>query len=252
MRATVHCLGLILAGDESSGKEGVTKEERTMMRSTVRLLCVACLSLFLVRATGEEPSSKVRSVLPGVGVKGIVEIGMNADEAKRALAEFTGITEKRHYSYDRAMNTTNITHRIYYDNEGILAELDGNGFVKMIQISVKRRTEEEETFTGLLSGKLPVSTEKPISRESVVRLLGELEEVGGTEKFDREQKGVDLRYRMTAGGQDIEVMHYYSQGIYCLFDKGYLGRIGIFEKRPGKSKTIISKETGRPQKPTRN
>jgi len=207
----------------------------------VRLLRVLCLSLFLNQAMGEESSSGVRSVLPGVGVKGVAEIGMTADEAKRALAECTEITETRKYSCDRAMGTTSIIHRISYDSEGILAELDGNGYVKSIQINV-RPSPGEETLAASLSGELSFSAEKPVRRKSVVHLLGELEEVDAKEKVDRTLAGVDYRYRMTAKGNDIELMYYYSKGIYCLFSQGYLQRIGIFEKRDGEAQNIDDTE----------
>lgn len=196
---------------------------------------ILCTFALLGQILWGDPCSRALTIIPGVGINGIVTIGMTVNEAMGVLLKEENVSETRSYSYDGLSGLTNLTHMMVYEGLGVSAEFNSNGLVRMIEINVKP-SPREQVFSGVLAGELLIGGKVDVSKDAVVKILGELRAVSAGERVVCMLNHIDCSYRELENTHDIEVLYYHSKGIYCLFTNGTLQRIGVFSPRKPKPK----------------
>jgi hypothetical protein len=185
---------------------------KAMRKATTVILLAALVGCVYTRTLMD----KDVSLVPGVGINGIANIGMSVNEVMEVAHGY------------RVEQYPDGNECLFLDM-GISVQFSDSGRVNLIcvRLPTDSRNFFMKPFSGSLFFKEEVWDVASLSREKIIDLFGDLERVS-SDNFRLWMNNVDHAWMLPIKG--VEILYYFSEGIQFNLKNGVLESIAVFHK----------------------
>lgn len=170
---------------------------------------IAIMCLGLSSAVGADSRGLV--IVPGVGVRGVMELGMSVSNLLTNARRYY-ICDEAHYYPNEDTNSWEMIRHVRMPDLGLETEVwEGyEGSLKNVSVCVD--PAEPKRFHGALAGGISFSSTNGVARQQVIDVFGDVESISDNAKFLRALslgKNISTRHEHLR----LETLNYCAKGI---------------------------------------